>query len=417
MSNQNSNTQQTIIKLDSLQLQGQVEVVMSDEIIDKIKFLCKSIPKEEWSGVLFYTVEGSARKAPDGMKCIIQDILLMDHGSSAHTEFFWDEDVVWYQQDHPEAIDWVKGLIHSHNTMTVFFSGEDNSELNDNVGNHNIFLSIIVNNYLDIAGKLVFTAQPLNYQCKDEFGKDYTLKISSGMEPLMLVYDCKFTLPANQLSVSEEFAKRLELVEKKSADRAEEKRKSYSSGHGYHNGNSNNNHDKKDYSKPNPRTPGNYTDRRFEQGELGLEQGDWGFIDKEINKGNNKTNLPLLPASQENRERNLTSIEELFTCYVLRLGNSVQDDNIEDTLGDLEIASLSPESLTNTIIENYFDYFNEFFEKEIGYDGDKGFLTVLEYVIQTLEENENQFQFIIPVVAGLKLYGNKYSLELLKQVQ
>lgn len=41
------------------------------------------------------------------------------------------------------------GHIHSHNTMGVFFSGTDWGELEDNAPNHNYYLSLIVNNFMD----------------------------------------------------------------------------------------------------------------------------------------------------------------------------------------------------------------------------------------------------------------------------
>jgi hypothetical protein len=54
--------------------------------------------------------------------------------------------------------------------MNVFFSGTDMGELNDNSPKHNIYLSLIVNNYLDMTAKLAFIGKPYSYVCKDDKG-------------------------------------------------------------------------------------------------------------------------------------------------------------------------------------------------------------------------------------------------------
>jgi hypothetical protein len=76
-------------------LQGQLPLVIPDDVLDKIKYLCKTIASVEWSGILFYKVEGSIRNA-DTVKFIAKDILPLDMGSSAYTEYEWGEEVANY---------------------------------------------------------------------------------------------------------------------------------------------------------------------------------------------------------------------------------------------------------------------------------------------------------------------------------
>jgi hypothetical protein len=87
----------------------------------------------------------------------------------------------------------VTKLIHSHNVMKAYFSGTDMSEINDNSEFHNYYLSIVVNNALDIVGKIGFRGKinnPIGYDCKTGDGKAYTLKINTDRE-ILFVYDCE----------------------------------------------------------------------------------------------------------------------------------------------------------------------------------------------------------------------------------
>lgn len=154
------------------------------------------------------------------MQVILKDIFLMDKGTSASTKFEWDEDIVGYRMDHPESMDWLIGHIHSHNTMTVFFSPTDWAELNDNCTNHNYYLSIIVNNYMDIVGKIAFTGDPSVFICQNEHGESYELVIEANcVNPFMFVYKCEFNMPRNNITVPREFQERTEVIEKKAAER------------------------------------------------------------------------------------------------------------------------------------------------------------------------------------------------------
>ena len=87
-------------------------------MLNQIKWLCKHIAKVEWSGVLFYSVVGSI-KDPENMQITIEDILPMNKGTQAYTEYSFDERVLNHMMDTPGADDWKMGHIHSHNTMNV----------------------------------------------------------------------------------------------------------------------------------------------------------------------------------------------------------------------------------------------------------------------------------------------------------
>jgi hypothetical protein len=145
-------------KRRSLTIKGTPIINISEEVHKKIEYLCEHINTVEWSGLLFYTANGNIT-TPDSLLIDIKDIYLMDIGTGAATAFNYDSEVI---ADafiaHPEYIEneYRMGLIHSHVNMGVFFSGEDISELEDNVDNYDYYLSLVVNNKMNKVAKIVF---------------------------------------------------------------------------------------------------------------------------------------------------------------------------------------------------------------------------------------------------------------------
>ena len=79
------------------------------EVLQQIQYLCKNIPKVEWSGVLFYTTEGSIKK-PEEFKITLKTILPLDMGSSAYTEYNLDERFLSFlEEDFDERCTWKVG--------------------------------------------------------------------------------------------------------------------------------------------------------------------------------------------------------------------------------------------------------------------------------------------------------------------
>ena len=185
---------------------------LDKNISDKIKFLCSKIPAHEWSGVLFYDVQGSI-KDPSTFKIICKDLYLMDKGSVAATEYAYDESLIDFRMTYPETNKYRIGHIHSHNSMGTFFSGTDNSELCDNSEFHNYYLSVIVNNKFDISARIAFrgTRQPMNIMAKDENGDEYSI-VAAQQETVLFYYDCEFT---HSVNFSEDFLKRVDQIIKK----------------------------------------------------------------------------------------------------------------------------------------------------------------------------------------------------------
>ncbi len=148
------------------------------------------------------------------MQITIEDILPMNKGTQAYTEYSFDERVLNHMMDTPGADDWKMGHIHSHNTMNVFFSGTDWSELEDNAPNHNIYLSLIVNNFMDFCAKVAFTIDSgeTTYTAKDEDGVRYEYSVQSEASTKLVTYDCNISSPASRIVVEQDFADKVEGI-------------------------------------------------------------------------------------------------------------------------------------------------------------------------------------------------------------
>lgn len=120
------------------------KMIIPKKVEEKIIYICRKVWKDEWSGVLFFTSEGSFEDRNLIIKC--EDIYVMDIGSSTYTEFDMSPDVCSYVANNPELLDCHMGLIHSHNNMDTFFSETDIRTLKEEGLDRNHFVSLIVNN-------------------------------------------------------------------------------------------------------------------------------------------------------------------------------------------------------------------------------------------------------------------------------
>lgn len=151
------------------------KIVIPAEVEKKIRFLCKNIWDVEWSGVLFYKVEGAFEDKSLTIRCV--DLFQMDIGTSAYTEFNVSPDMATYMVDHPELLEEgiYQGLIHSHNNMATFFSDTDTATLSAEGNDMAHFVSLIVNN----AGK--YTAGVTRkYKCVQTVSEKYTYPTWNG---------------------------------------------------------------------------------------------------------------------------------------------------------------------------------------------------------------------------------------------
>lgn len=115
-----------------------------EENLEKIiRHICARYPDNEFSGTLFYTVEGDFE---DGSLIVRgKDFYVQDIGESTYTEFQNDVTLAGYMVEH-ELWGCYTGLMHSHNRMQTMFSGTDINTLYSEGDEQNHFVSLIINN-------------------------------------------------------------------------------------------------------------------------------------------------------------------------------------------------------------------------------------------------------------------------------
>lgn len=325
-----------------------IKTEVTEKVFHQIQYLCKEIPNQEWSGVLFYEVLGTI-KDPSNMRVILRDILPLDKGSSAATSYDFDTRFVDYMMENEELEDYKIGHIHSHNNMGVFFSGTDLEELQDNAPNHNYYFSFIVNNKMDFQGKIatVLTAQlpteEVTFEAKDEEGVLYaTVK-----EPLkkeitrLLVYDCDIE-SAVAPSLTSSFLENVSKIIKK-------------------------------YSPVGTTKKVN---------EIVVTENDWGLSFQERNRRKEEVNKPK-KSELEPTEEQLKD----FLLDVLKIPANFKYFKEVFTLAlHLKNIDRSSAEVASEIVEKYTELYEEFWKGVPGYRTEGMFDYVLDFVIEELEE-------------------------------
>lgn len=306
-------------ELDRVQLTDtKLNLVMPEKVYNQIQYLCREIAKVEWSGILFYKVEGSIQD-PKNFKIILEDILPLNKGTQAYTEYSFDERVIDHMEENEHLEECKMGHIHSHNTMGVFFSGTDWSELEDNVGIHNYYLSLIVNNFMDFCAKVCFIAEapPTNFAftAKNENGENYLYGESAyTVKPKMVVYDCEITCPVSSISVQQSFTKKVTSIIEKAAKAL----------------------------TPIKNNSGTNSSVGFQQ-DRNFANTDW---DK---KNFQNSRVGKISFADEIED----SIDE-FAMFVINTGNPIQEfGTMEDLIKYYEVYKLKPSMLASNVISTY----------------------------------------------------------------
>lgn len=120
-------------------------------------------------------------------------------------------------------------VVTSHNNMSVFFSGTDNSEINENSEFHNYYLSLIVNNKNEMCAKIAFRTK-----VKENVQKKISYRDTNGVfqeatfveekeNDYVYVYDCEI-VKENSIRVEESFISRVDEVIKQDEERVAAKK-------------------------------------------------------------------------------------------------------------------------------------------------------------------------------------------------
>lgn len=118
-------------------------LIIPENVEFKIREWCRLNPTTEWSGTLFYDVEGSFNNKD--IKFTVRDFIVMDIGTAGFTNYKETPEICSYMMEN-DLLDCKTGLIHSHNSMKAFFSGTDANTLIEEGSDITHFLSLVVNN-------------------------------------------------------------------------------------------------------------------------------------------------------------------------------------------------------------------------------------------------------------------------------
>ena len=131
------------------------KLIISKEIHQKINLLCNLFTNIEWSGVLFYDYTGEFNK---DMVLTIRDIMPKDLGDAASTSYDVDANIPSFMLKHG-LTRCRMGHIHSHHSMTTFFSSTDTNTLEIEGAESIHFLSLIVNNDNEYSAKITIKTE------------------------------------------------------------------------------------------------------------------------------------------------------------------------------------------------------------------------------------------------------------------
>jgi len=183
--------------------------------MNQVKFLCRNIWEVEWSGILFCSTKGEFGKT--GFEITAEYIFPMNKGSQAYTEFETTPDYIDFMMENPQSMQWQRHLVHSHNNMSVFFSGTDRDEISENSEFYNYYISLIVNNKEEMCAKIAFRGKTKeevkrSVSYKGDNGKSKTFTVNNSTEKeVVYIYNCDILKQEDEL-VDEYYKNRVNYI-------------------------------------------------------------------------------------------------------------------------------------------------------------------------------------------------------------
>lgn len=348
------------IKYENITLKGEPLVYLSEQVWNKIKYLCRHINAVEWSGCIFYKFlwNNPTLSNVTTLNIEVVDIIPLDKGTVGFTEYNFDSRVLTYMTE-MDYFDLKIGHCHSHHEMKTFFSGTDMSELNDNSEFIKPYLSLIVNNHNTFSCKLGFRieAEPIVYKYQDINGESAIMMSKTKDTVKVASYDCVVAPPKSPLIVSDKFMQQFEQIMK-------------------------------------PKTP-IITNldfiKQYQSKQTNLFEDTFEWHDSLKNSiVINEEELDDFPTLRE---------LELMTCYILRLGKKIDNDSIENTLEDIENSisqrQMNLEKYVKQIGSNINKYIAQYWETKVT---DEELEMFIGNFIDELIFLQNEFLFVQDII-------------------
>ena len=202
-----------------IEIKEEANLIITEGFLSQIKYICSKISEVEWSGIVYFKTEGEPKDLVN-FKVIPYYIHVMDKGDQSYTEFDDDGSAKALFEAMPELDPFSgegfrTGKIHSHNTMSVFHSGTDMQDLQDQASAYaQYYLSIIVNNFMDIEAKMAFVAEIPDQRInpKGFVGAKWQLPAKE----VLVTVDFAIEAPATDITIPEVLRDRVDEVIDKS---------------------------------------------------------------------------------------------------------------------------------------------------------------------------------------------------------
>ncbi len=155
----------------------------------------------EWSGWIFYNTVGSLEE-PDTLCINVTDFILLDIGSGAFTSIDpTGEQIANIYIDRPHLMGMQYGVLHTHHSMGLFFSGTDTDTLLNCANQFDFLLSVIVNHKDHPIAKISQAAEiealeTFKYKFKGSQVYKEPVKVN---REVVQVWDCKVVVENNDI--------------------------------------------------------------------------------------------------------------------------------------------------------------------------------------------------------------------------
>lgn len=214
-----------------VEIDAKPTLVLGKNLMNLFNYFHNQVGKDEWSGILFYTVNGTIKDIGN-MEFTANHMMLKDIGTAASTGYEFDETVLDYFDVIPQAEEMKMGMVHTHHNMSNYFSSVDMDELKDNARNHNYYLSLVASFDCNYTAKLAIHAvsKDSTVVIKGDDGEDIEQVISG--EDIVYVANCDIIFELDSFNI-----KAIEDLKKQAKQRATKKPVSNNIGGHYHQGN------------------------------------------------------------------------------------------------------------------------------------------------------------------------------------
>lgn len=198
------------------------KLIIPERVEKMIREWCSLSPNNEWSGTLFYTVEGSFENKD--LVLTAQNFYVSDIGTAGFTRYKVTPEICSYMMEH-DLLDCKTGLIHSHDTMNAFFSGTDSTTLKEEGIDSCHYLSLVVCNRGPYVARItrrvketIEGVRRVSYPSYDDTIIESTEEVNFGEKEVVEYYNLSIEVEGPENSVNAEILARFkELSESSTA--------------------------------------------------------------------------------------------------------------------------------------------------------------------------------------------------------